>query len=306
MADHSPIEWTDATWNPVRGCSRVSPGCGGPNHQGGCYAERIAARFSAPGQAFHGFAERSVHGGHWTGKVALVDELLTLPLRWRRPRRIFVNSMSDLFHEAISDADIDKVFAIMALCPQHIFQVLTKRSARMRAYFAAPDRLASINGAIWALLGTPRGSKIHHGGKWRAALPLPNVWLGVSAEDQPRADERIPDLRATLATVHFVSCEPLLGPIDLRHHLEGEEEHGVDMSREVGSKVGACTGWLPPIDWVIAGGESGRGARPMHPDWPRALRDQCASASVPYFFKQWGKKAAGSELDGRLHREFPS
>lgn len=134
MAEHSKIEWTDATWNPVRGCSRVSPGCGGPGKAGGCYAEAIAGRFSQPGQWGYGFAE--VHNGEarWTGRVDLIESRLPLPLQWKRPRRIFVNSTSDLFHEKLHDEAIDRVFAVMALCPQHIFQVLTKRAERMREY----------------------------------------------------------------------------------------------------------------------------------------------------------------------------
>jgi protein gp37 len=144
MSDKTSIEWTDATWNCVRGCSRVSPGCGGANHEGGCYAEKIAARFSGPGQPFEGFAERTKFGGRWTGKMALVEEMLTVPLRWKKPRRIFVNSMSDLFHENLPDEAIDKVFAVMALAPQHTFQVLTKRSDRMRAYMLAPDVAARV------------------------------------------------------------------------------------------------------------------------------------------------------------------
>ncbi len=329
MSSTTAIEWTDATWNPVRGCSRISPGCGGPNHQGGCYAEKIAARFSGPGQPFEGFAKRTAHGGAWTGKMALVDDMLTLPLRWRKPRRIFVNSMSDLFHENLPDEAIDKVFAIMALAPQHTFQVLTKRANRMRAYCSGlaqqPERLGCHV--------DPRDRKTIT--KTLHAVPLPNVWLGVSVEDQPCADERIPDLLATPAAIRFLSCEPLLGPVELR-----DIEDGIDVLRR---RSGAR------IDWIIAGGESGPGARPAHPDWFRSLRDQCTAAGVPFFFKQWGefvtedqspeditlpgsstlpwskgltdagnirgdktavyrvgKKRAGALLDGREHREFPT
>lgn len=302
MGDRSPIQWTDASWNPVRGCSRTSPGCGGPNHEGGCYAERIAARFSDPGQPFHGFAERTKHGGRWTGKLALVPELLNLPLRWRKPRRIFVNSMSDLFHESLPDEAIDQVFAVMALAPQHTFQVLTKRAERMRRYFADPLRAALIghqtadlNGAGWPSL-TP--------------LPLPNVWLGVSVEDQQRADDRIPALLETPAAVRFLSCEPLLSSVDLAGHLVGHEVHGIDLSREVGSKVGACIGWTPPVDWVICGAESGPRARPFDEAWARQLRNQCQAAGVPFFLKQFadarGRKISTPELDGRRWTELPA
>src|SRR6185437_10785737 len=137
MPDNTPIEWCDASWNPTRGCSRVSPGCGGPGHAGGCYAESVAARFSDPGAPYHGFAERGRPGSTWTGKVALIEDMLTVPLRWKKPRRIFVNSMSDLFHEALSDAAIDKVFAVMQRASRHTFQILTKRPERMRRYVTA-------------------------------------------------------------------------------------------------------------------------------------------------------------------------
>jgi len=278
MADKSAIEWTDATWNPVRGCTRVSPGCGGPGKAGGCYAERIAARFSGPGQPFEGFAERKGGEARWTGKVALIEDMLAVPLRWSKPRRIFVNSMSDLFHEHLPDGAIDQVFAMMALCPQHTFQVLTKRPERMRDYLSDQD-----------------------------PMPLPNVWLGVSAEDQARADERIPLLLETPAAVRFVSCEPLLGPIDLINldHTGAQRKdqaHGISALWRAAAEIGLRT----MLDWVICGGESGPVARPMHPDWARSLRDQCQAAGVPFFFKQWGgKKRAGRLLDGVEHNAFP-
>jgi len=324
VAENSPIEWTDDTWNPLRGCTRVSPGCGGPGNQGGCYAEKIAARFSDPGQAYHGLAVRTSKGGRWTGKVALAEHLLTRPLKWRRPRRIFVNSMSDLFHESVPDEWIDRVFAVMALAPQHEFQVLTKRAARMRRYFERYDAAHDDNCADFvanaarkagATLMMCRDARERVLDDW----PLPNVWLGVSVEDQGRADERIPHLLATPAAVRFLSCEPLLGPVDLGQCLPEFE------------RIGWIT-YLDHLDWVIAGGESGPGARPMHPDWARSLRDQCAAVGVPFFFKQWGewgpvdkgivghkaeprtvdlplerwgKKAAGRLLDGVVHDAMP-
>jgi protein gp37 len=295
MADRSAIEWTDATWNPTRGCSRVSPGCGGPGHAGGCYAEGVAARFSNPGFPYHGFAERKRTGSKWTGKVALIDHMLTVPLRWTKPRRIFVNSMSDLFHEALSDDDIDKVFAVMALCSQHTFQVLTKRPMRMRDYFSCStsDICERIIFAA-SCLGHPHCFTAAD--LW-TLWPLPNVWLGTSVEDQTRADERIPLLLATPAAVRFLSCEPLLGPVDLRRI----STHG--------GWYDALAGWRDVregpapegiVDWVIAGGESGPGARPMHPDWARSLRDQCTAAEVPFFFKQWGEWLPGENYGETL------
>lgn len=317
MGDKTGIEWTDATWNPVRGCSRVSEGC---RH---CYAEQIAARFSGPGQPYEGLADRAKSGSKWTGKVRLIEEALDQPLRWRRPRRIFVNSMSDLFHENLPDEAIDRVFAVMALAPQHTFQVLTKR----------PDRMLE-----WSLRNATGGRIFHLAGELgkpqSGAWPRPNIWLGVSVEDQRAADERIPLLLQTPAAKRFLSCEPLLGPVDLsrcgKHYTGSGPLHlwKTDLEGNGGwrQQHGAKTGEDPPeIDWVIAGGESRSGARPMHPDWARSLRDQCAAAGVPFFFKQWGeylpddpapdahtamrrvgKKAAGARLDGREHREFPA
>lgn len=276
MGAKSKIEWTDATWNPIRGCSRVSEGCRN------CYAERVAARFSGPGKPYEGLAVMKSDGPHWTGQIRFVTEHLGDPIRWRNPRRIFVNSMSDLFHEAVPDDDIDQIFAVMALAPQHIFQVLTKRPERMLAYLSEPGRRSEVACAMaresfdeWTL-NTRTGELPtlatwdKHAGEMRIKSehwPLPNVWLGVSAEDQTTATERIRPLLQTPATVRWVSFEPLLGHIDFH------------------------PSWVkvPRIDWVVAGGESGPGARPMHPEWARYLRDQCRAALVPFFFKQWGE-----------------
>lgn len=301
--NHTSIEWTDATWNPLRGCSRVSEGCRN------CYAERVAYRFSGPGKPYEGLAV--LRNGHasWTGKVELVEKHLLDPLKRRpvkspecgvcldmqngidreddvctcsqRPRRIFVNSMSDLFHESAPDEWIDRIFAVMALCPQHVFQVLTKRPHRMLEYFNAfgsgrVDVRASLIGLQASPIHLARtGSPVL---EW-SGLPMPNVWLGVSVENQATADERIPLLLRTPAAVRFLSCEPLLGAINFRRVPEFNRI-GLDL-----------TNW-----WVIAGGESGPGARPMHPDWARSLRDQCANARVPFFFKQWGEWAPGSNF----------
>lgn len=288
MADGSKIEWTDATWNPIRGCSRVSEGC---RH---CYAEMIAARFSGPGQPYEGLAKRLGGEARWTNEVRLIPEHLGDPLRWGKSRRIFVNSMSDLFHEEIPDEWIDLIFAVMALAPQHTFQVLTKRPERMRKYVTrlvddeTGNAIEEIADAAVKVTGSPCAAHVED-----VTLPLPNVWLGVSAEDQTTADERIPHLLATPAAIRFVSAEPLLGPIQF---------HSIPASDQKPSAYYDLTyfggpGLFDPqrrrladarLDWIIVGGESGPHARPMHPDWARSIRDQCAAAGVAYFFKQWG------------------
>lgn len=279
MGRKTEIQWTDATWNCVRGCTRVSPGC---EH---CYAERFAARFSGVGHPWAGFAGRRSSGEpKWTGEVALIPTMLTLPLRWRRPRRIFVNSMSDLFHEALTDDRLDRMFAVMALCPQHQFQVLTKRPERMLAYCSAPptDLFGRLNEAARsvsrdssvAVLPTQRHGMVPGG--W----PLANVWLGVSVEDQRRTTERLPVLLATPAAVRFLSCEPLLGPISL-----GE----------------AVPDWWETAQqplWVIVGGESGPHARGCKVAWIRDLIGQCRDAGVPCFVKQLGSRSDLLSLTG--------
>ena len=339
MAEKSSIEWTDATWNPVRGCSRVSPGCGGANHEGGCYAEKIAARFSDPGQAFHGFARRTPSGGQWTGKLALIPEQLDLPLRWRKPRFIFANSMSDLFHEHLSDFDIATVYAVAVAAVHlrgHTLQILTKRAARMRELLNSAAFWEQVNAEAAAHVMEMVDPLDRRRDDARATLddygpghPPPGIWLGVSVEDQERADERIPSLIATPAAVRFISGEPLLGPVE----LVGARMAGIFAGRRNYFGSGGMGGG-PGVDWVICGGESGPRARPMHPAWARSLRDQCAGAGVPFFFKQWGEWApvlegpfqpgvilnidgtaaqmrrvgrgtAGAGLDGREHREFP-
>jgi len=291
MADKTAIEWCDATWNPVVGCSIVSKGCTN------CYAMKMAARLEAMGQPiYRGMTAPSKTGPVWTGAVRLNPAVLAKPLSWRRPRRIFVNSMSDLFHESLPDEAIDRVFAVMALCPQHTFQVLTKRPERMRAYMRARDGMGdaalcrAIN-AIPAALGNRHGA---------LEMPLPNVWLGVSVEDQAAADARIPILLDTPAALRFISAEPLLGPVDLTYLDTGRQPQEYEAERIDALRGGVA--WesdgtivarpsVGNIDWVIAGGESGPDARPMHPDWARSLRDQCAAAGVPYFFKQHGEWA---------------
>jgi protein gp37 len=320
MADNSNIEWTDATWTIVTGCTKVSPGC---KH---CYAERDWARLSSNP------AVRKYFGRDF-GDVRLHPASLDQPIRWRRPRRVFVPSMGDLFHEGIGDHKIAAVFAVMAACPQHQFQVLTKRAARMRAFMAGramPECIAAL-----ATVAPDLTARITPPPDW----PPRNVSLGVSAEDQAMADARISELLRTLAAVRFVSLEPLLAGVDLGNYLvpPGAPERIVvphSLPVEYMPVVG--------LDWVIAGGESGPKARPTHPDAFRLLRDQCARARVPFLLKQWGawapvevvgpvregeisagravaigqgervvwmrrlgKKTAGRTLDGRIHDEIP-
>lgn len=307
MADRTSIEWTDASWTPVKGCSRASEGCRN------CYAEIMAARFSQPGQWGEGLARivdtPNGKDHRWTGVTRFDEAELTKPLHWRKARRVFVCSTSDLFHETVSFDVIDKVMAVMAMCPQHTFQVLTKRAARMHAYFSDPAWAARVSVIVNAWPAKALG----YGNEFTADFrlfnaPLPNIWLGVSVEDQERAVERIPALLATPAAIRWVSCEPLLGTLDLRAINLGN-----------GIRLDGLTGWhsartvdlegrslppaLPGIDWVVVGGESGPGARPMHPDWVRSLRDQCVIVSS-FFFKQWGEWFMATHLSPREDQAF--
>lgn len=338
MADRTAIEWAanadgtpGASWNPIRArrrsdgargwfCTHASEGCRN------CYAERLNV-----GRFGNGVAYKAQN----TGDVEIYLDVKTLaaPLRWKKPRTIFVCSMSDLFGEFVPDAFIDRVFAIAALCPQHTFIVLTKRARRMREYVNdayTPDRVYDL--AVDAVVLDPRinvvliapgmderaapdGPRV-----WLDRWPLANVWLGVSCEDQKNADARIPALLDTPAAVRFVSAEPLLCPIDL-----------TDLGRCGFNAFNPTGPARAVIDWVIVGGESGKEARLMRPDWARSLRDQCAAAGVPFFFKQWGewapwphwteprteatppiielrrvgKSRAGRLLDGREHNDRP-
>jgi protein gp37 len=239
MSANSKIEWTDATWNPVRGCTKISPGC---KH---CYAETFAERFrGVPGHPFElGFDLR------------LVPDKLEEPLRWRRPQRIFVNSMSDLFHEGVPEDYIEAVVEVMKRADWHIYQVLTKRSERMASLLQS---------------------------RFRSAAKLAHIWWGVSVENRKQGLPRIDSLRSSPSEIRFLSIEPLL------------------------EDLGSIN--LKGIDWVIVGGESGPGSRPMKAEWVRHIRDQCKEEEVPFFFKQWGgvhKKEAGRTLDGRTHNDFP-
>ncbi len=301
------ISWCDATWNPIRGCSRVSEGC---RH---CYAERMAARdLPAHRSPTTGkpFALMTPDGPRWTGRVELIESKLDEPLHWRKPQRIFVNSMSDLFHESLSDEAIDRVFGVMALCPQHTFMVLTKRAKRMCEWSnhcvgRLADAIIAFResggdfGCVKPIPSLPPGSH------W---YPLPWVQLGVSVEDQPSADERIPLLLQTPAAVRFVSYEPALGPVDFTRveHSNPESSGGpyfLDVLRGKGCSVGGNWG-CPTIDWLICGGESGPGARPMSPAWARAARDQAVAAAVPFFFKQWGEYGYFDQVSEDVAREL--
>lgn len=288
MGDNTSIEWADRTWNPLLGCERVSPGCDS------CYAINTATiRAGNPhpkvAAAFAGLTERRDGRMDWTGRINLLPERLTQPLTWRKPQKVFVNSQSDLFHKDVPMAFIHKVFAVMAATPQHTYQLLTKRPGRMRALLRDECRCGNghqpgvhFKSAIeW--VATPGNPKhvpgLQPGLFSKINWPLPNVWVGVSVEDQKRADLRIPALLQTPAAVRWISAEPLLGPLSLRGWIEHTPaEEG---------------GYPAYLDWVVVGGESGSAARPMHPDWPRQIRDQCTAADVPYFFKQWGAYRPG-------------
>jgi protein gp37 len=318
MAAKSNIEWTDATWGPTVGCTKVSAGC---DH---CYAETLVNRFAGSNSGFpNRFDVMTIRG----------EATLTLPLKWRKPKMVFVNSLSDPFHADVPDEFIAEVWAVMSLAPRHTFQILTKRHARMRSLTSSFLFRIMVNAARMRRGYPVLPDSPPNGPSW----PLRNVWLGVSVENQQWADIRIPALLDTPAAVRFLSCEPLLGPVEL----------WLDITRmPLGKKRSEL------LHWVIVGGESGPGARPMHPDWARLLRDQCTAAGVPFLFKQWGnwvpittggvrlgdvcmspdgdtytvdqdyicahnesdggwlrnvgKKAAGRELDGRTWDEFPA
>jgi len=293
MADTTKIEWTDATWNPITGCTLVSDGC---RH---CYAATLAATRLKNHSSRAGLARINAAGeAKFTGEVRLNAQWLDQPLRWRKPRRIFVCAHGDLFHENVPDEWIDRVFAVMALAPQHTFQVLTKRPERMAEY-ANSHRYLWIGDQM--MIHAPQGLDLRplidaFGNEEEpnimpAKWPLPNVWLGTSVEDQATADARIPQLLDTPAAVRFISAEPLLGPVDLTRIISPTHRiNSLSRTDDGGSP-------LPRLDWIIVGGESGSRARPMHPDWARSLRDQCTAAGVAFFFKQWGEFEASLDRD---------
>ncbi len=287
MAETTHIEWTDATWNPITGCSVTSPGCTN------CYAMKLAGTRLQHHPSRAGLTVDSKAGPVWNGKVRFNRDWLDQPIGWKRPRRIFVCAHGDLFHESVPFAWIDRVFGAMAVASQHTFQVLTKRADRMLEYMTDNSQ-ARADGRGKALVDLG-----YRGPMEAFSWPLPNVWLGVSAEDQERWNERVGELIRTPAAVRWVSAEPLLGRIFADGHIH-------------------------LIDWLVVGGESG--PRPMHPDWVRELRDAASAVGTPFFFKQWGshawvrrveadpstltayrvpKKVAGRLLDGVLHDARP-
>jgi protein gp37 len=280
MTNRSAIEWTQATWNPVTGCDRISPACDR------CYALTLAKRLKAMGQPHYQTDGHPRTSGPGFG-VATHLEALTVPLGWRRPRLIFVNSMSDLFHARVPDTFIAQVFAVMAAANHHTFQVLTKRPRRMARLLST----RAFPKQVFDLAAARYGADV-------LTWPMPNLWLGTSVETQKYADQRIPSLLEVPTVIRFLSCEPLLGPLDLRPWLPPVQptctwpsEPLTDTDRQAVATFGyqlRRMGGHPAIDWVIAGGESGPGARPMRLDWVRALREQAAAAGVAFFCKQLG------------------
>ena len=311
MGDRTSIEWTatiqpdgsvtpGSSWTPIRArnretglvgwfCIHASDGCTN------CYAEAINRRLGS-GVDYRAQDRDKV-------EVYLGEKILAQPLRWKKPRKIFVCSMTDLFGEWVTDEMIDKIFAVMALCPQHTFIVLTKRSARMRKYFqeahiTAPDGLGwRWCMAVSALLGGERSGRI--------PFPLPNVWLLVSVEDQRRADERIPDLLGTPAAVRGVSYEPAIEGIDIQRYLRRmvvrPNEELTDRMVEEGWSFEGGDGDHPGLNWTICGGESGAGARPFNIEWARSVIAQCKAAAVPVFMKQVGAKPFIGRNGGTMH-----
>jgi len=301
MADGTKIEWTDATVNAINGCSVVSPGCTN------CYAMRLAGTRLKNHPSRVGLTTDSKAGPVWNGAVRLNEEQLLQPLRWTKPRQIFWNAHGDMFHPSVPDEWIDRCFAVMALTPHHIHQVLTKRADRMRQYLTVRKAAAPI------MVPVGDGTLEQH--PFNNELKVPsNIWLGVSVEDHERALLRIPDLLATPAAVRWLSCEPLLGPIYLTDVADGgstvlapECWGDCDCSSLFGYDPGCRRNGgdgtlVRKIDWVVVGGESGRGARAMDPEWARTLRNDCHDAGVPFFFKQRGAYVPCGQMvaDGSL------
>lgn len=347
MSENSKIEWTDSTWNFLVGCDKVSAGCKR------CYAIQtswIRQHNPKMNEKFDGVVEKTSGGQlNWTGRVNISESTLSIPLKKKKDTKYFVNSLSDLFHDSVPFEVVDRAYAVMAMCGQHTFQILTKRPKRMLEYYSRPHFQDYITTAIAEM--AERHPEMYEEAAqasleiFEGLLPLFNVHIGVSCEDQNALDERLPFLMKVPAAVRFLSCEPLLGSIDLSKYY---------FTKRNGSYAfpylpeDARTRMVNLLDWVIVGGESGKGAAPMHPDWARSLRDQCKAAGVAFFFKQWGewreydhdagdnskplgmfqdgvfaignlvytkgsacmakvgKKAAGRLLDGVEHNEFPN
>lgn len=289
MGAKTGISWTDHTWNFFRGCSKVSAGCDN------CYAITVAHRYDYAGGPYEGLTKMQNGRPNWTGRVMTVPAHLDDPWRWPQPSLIFTNSMADVFHPAISDDDIAAMWAVMAAVPRHRYQVLTKRPERMQDMMYSPEFHRSVRQRAEIAINRrfhdltrPASVKARH--EHQAALyaqpwPLPQVWLGVSAENQTTADQRLPILMETPAAVRFLSAEPLLGPIELTDYL-----------------------YPRGLDWVITGGESGPGYRAMDPAWARDVRDRCVAAGVAYYHKQGSGLWSGRDraLDGRVWDEFPA
>lgn len=284
MADGTGIEWCHATINAISGCAPCSPGCTN------CYAMRAGA-FGRPNHPVNGLTRESKGGHVWTGAVRFNEGWLRKPLAWKKPRRIFWNAHGDPFFEAVPTEWVDQEVAIAALTPQHRHILLSKRSARMRAYFSDPWTPERVLATARHLAFLPE----------RFEWPLPNLWLGVSVEDQARADERVPDLLHTPAEVRLLSCEPLLDELNLACVVDVSAPVGCRRVFDAlgGSIIDPRAGRVfgcQRLDWVIVGGESG--PRPMDPAWARFLRDQCDANNIPFLFKQWGDWAPYSAIGG--------
>ncbi|WGM45277.1 hypothetical protein KOAAANKH_00138 [Brevundimonas sp. NIBR10] len=328
MADQTHIEWTDATWNIITGCSVVSPGCTN------CYAMRLAGTRLRHHPSRQGLTIDTKAGPVWNGQVRFNEQWLDQPARWTKPRRIFVCAHGDLFHPDVPFGWVMRILMVIAMTPHHTYQVLTKRPDRAREFFrrwanvdeendwgfrnargpeevraAHPSGRGQLFADMLEAMGQPPPGCAYPAFDWANGMSrwedvFPNLWLGVSVEDQCRADERIPILLDTPAAVRWISAEPLLGPIDLEAAWHGENAldsecwgdcawcekghrplHNCQRGKQ--SEADSVRG-RSGLDWVVVGGESGPGARPMHPDWVRQIRDQCAAADVQFLFKQWG------------------
>jgi protein gp37 len=314
------IEWTDKTWNPVVGCTKVSPGC---DH---CYAEKMAHRLSKnPATPWY---RDTIRGGKWSGTGVFVDHILEQPIHWKKPCRVFVGSMTDLFHPKVPFEWLDKVFTVMALRPQITFQVLTKRPERMRKYltqFSVEHYHQLFERTAFEMYGEKAAIQVANSMNnvladgYNIGWPFRNVWLGVTAENQLWANRRIPILLDTPAAVRFVSVEPMLGPVEIRalnvHQsvVPSAQDGLLGGERLMRNGEWESSGYGPGLDWVVCGGETGPKARPMWEHWARALREECEASGTPFFFKKWGtykgrddwKIPVGEKIGGEIVREFP-